>query len=260
MKGNKPRITRNNPPVATTKRLLTPVTATRPTFWAKALWVNEPKIGANMLDSMSARRPLPRRFESTLVSMISPTARMSAEVSTRVTITTMHMEMIAATWKVGMPKWNGVGKPNIGPWVTPEKSAMPRNTAITVPMTIANRIDRREMVALPILLSNSTSTSVNAAKPMLDMLPKSAARLLPPMAQRAATGIRVRPMVVITMPVTSGGKNLVIRENTGVINNPINDAAMTAPRIAGTPPAPSLPTIATMVATPANDTPCTSGN
>ena len=95
---------------------------------------------------------------------------------------------------------------------------------------------------------------------MLDMLPKSAARLLPPMAQRAATGIKVRPMVVITMPVTNGGKNWVIRENTGVISSPINDAAITAPRIAGIPPAPSLPTIATMVATPANDTPCTSGN
>ncbi len=159
-----------------------------------------------------------------------------------------------------MPKWKGVGKPNIGPWVTLEKSAMPRNTAITVPITIASRIDSREMVALPILLSSNTSTRVNAARPMFGMLPKSAARLLPPMAQRAATGIRVRPMVVITIPVTSGGKNLVIRENTGVISKPIKDAAITAPSIAGIPPAPSLPTIATMVATPAKDTPCTSGN
>ena len=116
------------------------------------------------------------------------------------------------------------------------------------------------MVALPTLLSNSTSTRVMAARPMFGMLPKSAARLLPPMAQRAATGISVRPMVVITIPVTSGGKNLVIRENIGVISSPISDAAITAPRIAGTPPAPSLPTIATMVATPANDTPCTKGN
>ncbi|MNJ01954.1 hypothetical protein D3C73_1617440 [compost metagenome] len=74
-----------------------------------------------------------------------------------------------------MPKWKGVGKPNIGPWPTEEKSAMPRNTATTVPMTIANRIDNREMVALPILLSNSTNTSVIAARPMLAMLPKSGA-------------------------------------------------------------------------------------
>ena len=137
---------------------------------------------------------------------------------------------------------------------------MPSATAIRVPMTIASRIDRREMVALPILLKNSTSTRVMAARPMLAMLPKFSARLLPPMAQRAATGISVRPMVVMTMPVTRGGKNLVIRENTGVIKRPINDATITAPRIAWIPPPPSLPTIATMVATPAKDTPCTSGN
>ncbi len=183
-----------------------PVTATRPTFWAKALWVKEPKIGASMLENMSARRPLPRRRESTLVSMISPTARMSAEVSTRVTMITMHIEMIAATWKVGMPKWNGVGNATSGPSVTLEKSAMPRNTAMTVPMTIARRIDRREIEALPSLLSSSTMTRVIAARPMLAMLPKSGAWLLPPIAQRAATGIRVRPMVVMTMPVTSGGR------------------------------------------------------
>lgn len=108
---------------------------------------------------------------------------------------------------------------------------MPRNTAMIVPTTMASRIDSREMVALPILLSSNTNTRVIAARPILAMLPKFSAWLLPPMAQRAATGIRVRPMVVITMPVTSGGKNLVMRENTGVINRPISEAAITAPRI-----------------------------
>ncbi|MNF36465.1 hypothetical protein D3C84_173600 [compost metagenome] len=137
--------------------------------------MKEPKIGAIMLDSMSARRPLPRRLESTLVSMISPTARMSAEVSTSVTMTTMHIDRIAAKWKVGMPKWKGVGKPNIGPSLTLEKSAMPRNTAINVPITMASKIDKREMVALPILLSSNTSIRVTAARPMFAMLPKSSA-------------------------------------------------------------------------------------
>ena len=78
-------------------------------------------------------------------------------------------------------------------------------------------------------------------------------------AQRAATGIRVRPMMVMTIPLTSGGKNLVMRENTRVINSPISEAAITAPaNTAGRPP-PPLPRIATMVATPAR-TPWTSGN
>ncbi|MNF02879.1 hypothetical protein D3C80_2020980 [compost metagenome] len=67
-------------------------------------------------------------------------------------------------------------------------------------------------------------------------------------------------MVVMTMPFTSGGKNLVIRENTGVISKPIKAAAITAPSTTGIPPAPSLPMIAIMVATPAKDTPWTSGN
>ncbi|MNF62051.1 hypothetical protein D3C84_437220 [compost metagenome] len=185
---------------------------------------------------------------------------MSAEVSTRVTMITMHIEMMAAIWKVGMPKWNGVGNAISGPSPTLEKSAMPRATAISVPMIMASRIDRREMVALPTLLSSSTMTKVSAARPILAMLPKSGAWLLPPMTQRAATGIRVKPMVVITMPVTNGGKKRVMREKTGVINKPIKDAAMTAPSTAGMPPPEPLERMAPMVATPANETPWTSGN
>lgn len=67
-------------------------------------------------------------------------------------------------------------------------------------------------------------------------------------------------MVVMTMPVTSGGKNLVMREKIGVISSPISEAAITAPSTAGMPPLPPLPMIATMVATPAKDTPWTNGN
>ncbi|MCY1500149.1 hypothetical protein D9M68_341880 [compost metagenome] len=185
---------------------------------------------------------------------------MSAEVSTRVTMITISIDRIAAMWNSGMPKCSGVGSATSGPSGTLEKSAMPQNTATTVPITIARRIDRREMLALPSLLSSSTVARVKAARPTLAMLPNSGDWLLPPIAQRAATGIRVRPMVVMTMPVTSGGKNLVIRENTGVINRPISEAAITAPSTTGMPPAPSLPMIAIMVATPAKDTPCTSGN
>ena len=48
------------------------------------------------------------------------------------------------------------------------------------------------------------------------------------MAQLAATGISVRPMVVMTVPVTTGGKNRMILENTGAISSPIAQTAMTA--------------------------------
>ena len=77
------------------------------------------------------------------------------------------------------------------------------------------------------------------------------------MAQLAATGISVRPMVVITVPVTTGGKNRMILANSGVISRPISEAAITEPKTAWIPPPPW--TIATMVATPANETPWTSG-
>ena len=78
------------------------------------------------------------------------------------------------------------------------------------------------------------------------------------MAQFAATGISVSPMMVMTVPVTTGGKNRMIFENSGVISRPISDAAITAPNTDWMPPPPS--TIATMVETPANETPWTSGS
>ncbi len=182
-----------------------------------------------MLDAISARRPSPRRRESTLVSRISPTARISADVSTSVTMMTMNIDSVAAMLKIGHPKWKISGSAITGPSDTREKSVMPSAQAMPVPITMASRIERREIVALPILLNSSTIRSVSPARPILPMLPKSGALLFPPIAQRAATGINVRPMVVITMPVTSGGKKRVTRENIGVMRKPIRDAAITAP-------------------------------
>ncbi|MNO98884.1 hypothetical protein D3C76_906430 [compost metagenome] len=221
--------------------------------------MNEPNNGARALEIMSARRPLPRRLESTGVPMISPTARMSAEVSTMVTTMTISIDRIAATWNCGAPKCSTSGMATHGPCSAWEKSAMPVAIAASVPITIASRIDRRDRLALPSLLSSSTEARVNAARPMFAGLPKSAAWLLPPMAQRAVTGIRVRPMVVMTMPVTKGGKYLMMRENSGVISRPTSDDTITAPNTTCMPPVSSLPMIATMVATLAKETPCTSG-
>ena len=171
MIGNRPRTTRIRPPALTTKRLLMPVMATSPTFWAKALWVKELKTGEMRLEIMSARSPLPMRLESTSVSTISPTARMSAVVSVRMTSVTISIEMMAGSSKVGQPKAKGAGKAKIGPLPMPEKSAMPVKTAISVPMTMASRMDRREMVALPSLLSSRTTSRVTPARPMLAMEP-----------------------------------------------------------------------------------------
>ncbi len=68
-----------------------------------------------------------------------------------------------ATSNTGTPKCNGVGKANTGSSLTLEKSAMPNARATSVPITIASRIDRREMVALPTLLNRRTAGRWSAA-------------------------------------------------------------------------------------------------
>ena len=52
---------------------------------------------------------------------------------------------------------------------------------------------------------------------------------LPPIAQKPATGISVRPMAVMTIPATSGGKKRMTREKYGAIRRPRNEATITAP-------------------------------
>ena len=59
--------------------------------------------------------------------------------------------------------------------------------------------------------------------------------------------------MVITQPVTTGGKKRIIFEKNGASNKPINDATMTAPNAEANPP--PVVTIAKIVATPAKDPP-----
>ena len=120
---------------------------------------------------MSARSPAAMRLESTLVSTICPTARMSAVVSVRITRTTIVMEMMAAMLKVGRPRWKGMGSSKMAPWPTEEKSALPMTIAATVPTIMASRIESRDIVLLPSLLNSSTTARVNAASMMLETLP-----------------------------------------------------------------------------------------
>ena len=246
------------PPALTTKRLFTPVIATRPTFWANALWVKPLKIGEMTEEAMSARRPFPIRLRSTEVLTISPTARMSAVVSVMMTRTTMAIDTMPARVNVGRPKANGVGNATMGPLPTPEKSAIPMIAETTVPMMIENSIDSREIAGMFARLSTITTSSVNPASAMFWTEPYVGSFELLPIAQFAATGIRLSPIVVITVPVTTGGKNLMIRAKNGVISKPMAAEAITAPNAAGSPP--PWVTIAVSVATLAKDVPCTSGS
>src|SRR5256885_6778416 len=56
------------------------------------------------------------------------------------------------------------------------------------------------------------------------------------MAQWAATGISDRPMMVITQPLTSGGKNRVSLEKMGAMIRPNTEAKSTAPSTPCMPP------------------------
>ena len=51
----------------------------------------------------------------------------------------------------------------------------------------------------------------------------------PPAASVAATGSSAIPMIVITEPVTTGGKNRISLEKKGAIRKVNNPATMTAP-------------------------------
>src|SRR5690625_4921123 len=177
--GSRPRTTRITPAATTTNRDFTRVMATRPTFWAKADWVKELNTGETAEESMSARSPAAIRLESTFVSTISPTARMSAVVSTMVTRMTTNMETIAPIAKVGIPKKNGVGNATTPASAIPEKSTFPNGRATIVPTTMPSRMDIREIIPTPTLDRISTIASVIAARTMLLIEPYSGVPAIP---------------------------------------------------------------------------------
>ena len=78
------------------------------------------------------------------------------------------------------------------------------------------------------------------------------------MAQSAVTGKSETPMIVITTPVTTGGKNLSSLAKNGAMMMPMAPEASTAPNTAGMPPPPLR--MAIMVATPEKEVPWTSGS
>ena len=111
--GKSPSTSRITPLTATTNRLLMPVSATSPTFWAKALTgkpLSRPPETA--VDRQSARRPSATVLRSAGRPTTTPMASRSAVVSVMITSITMTIETIAATSNVGAPKWNGVEMAN----------------------------------------------------------------------------------------------------------------------------------------------------
>jgi len=57
-----------------------------------------------------------------------------------ITSITMTIERIAASWKVGRPKWNGVDTATQEAWPIRLKSTMPSGHAMRVPMASPTRM------------------------------------------------------------------------------------------------------------------------
>ena len=153
---------------------------------------------------------------------------MSPVVSVMITSATMHIEMMALTWNVGKPKWNGVLTPNQAWSETWLKSVSPNGTATRVPITSPSRMDSRAKAGGANRSISKMMIKVAAANARLTGAPKSS-EPAPPPAQPAATGISDSPMIKITVPVTNGGKNLSSLANTGASNIMNTPDAITEP-------------------------------
>ena len=145
-----------------------------------------------------------------------------------ITSATMHIDRMALTWKIGKPKWNGVLTPNHACSPTLLKSASPNGIATSVPSTRPSRIDSRANGPGANRSISRMMIKVSAAKARLIGAPKSSDPAPPP-AQPAATGISDRPMIKITVPVTSGGKNFSSFAKTGASNIMNRPEAITDP-------------------------------
>ncbi len=145
---------------------------------------------------------------------------------------------------LGVPKWNGPVKPtqpasptdpNLAtlppePSLTSAASAVPitrpastatvwmnpRVKRVRARMTRIVNVDRKRLVRLPNVRFLGTRSGLYSAN-------------WPPPASNAATGISVTPMIVITVPVTTGGKNRTSWEKYGARNSVTRPATMTAP-------------------------------
>jgi hypothetical protein len=181
---------------------------------------------------------------------------MSAVVSVMITKITIVIDTIAPTWKVGLPKWNSCGSAITLASPTWEKSALPTSAANSVPTTMPMRMDSLEIAPWNTRLITRMMSSVSAAKPMLDVEPRSLAPA-PPMAQVNATGSRDSPITVMIDPVTTAGKSRTSWAKNELATRPISPATMIAPNTGRTPPSLAM---ATIVETLANEMPCTMGS
>ncbi|GGC00345.1 hypothetical protein GCM10011572_22930 [Pseudoduganella buxea] len=113
------------PPATQTHRLLTPVTATRPTFCEKLVCGKVFRMPPSSVPRPSVRRPAASCFWSSCLPVMSDRARnMPADSIITTTMTTVSVRIITGS-NVGMPKANGVTMSNQWALATLAKVILP---------------------------------------------------------------------------------------------------------------------------------------
>ena len=124
------------PPATQTKRLLMPVTPTRPTFCEKLVYGKVLNTPPRIVPRPSVRRPRVRSSCVMRFPVMSPSARNMPVDSIITTIITRVMVRISTGSKVGMPNWNGSTTSNQAALATLSKFIMPMAVASTLPTTM----------------------------------------------------------------------------------------------------------------------------
>ena len=132
------------------------------------------------------------------------------------------------------PKKKGVEIPAHEALPMPEKSVTPKGMAMIVPSTSPSRMATRPMNPPKMRVMARMRASTMNARAILDGAPKLS-ESTPPAAHCIATGINDTPMMVITEPVTTGGKNRSSLLKYGAANTVSTPATITAPYIPGSP-------------------------
>jgi len=119
--------------------------------------------------------------------------------------------------------------PNHGDETTASKCASPSAQATSVPTTRPMRTATVAMKPRKTRWMITIRASVPSAYAMYVGLVGSSVGPAPPAASAAATGSSAMPMMVITEPVTTGGKNRISLEKNGAMRKVKIPATITAP-------------------------------
>ena len=249
--GHSPHRIKKIAPVDNANRLTTFVIVTRPTFWLNEVFGSTPNNAAN--EDPSPSHITPPESSLSVASLPSPpsiTPEISPTVSTAVTINIIRTGSMALRSKTGFTGINfGISNQEAAAtlsqfrthafvYSTPSAltpvvgKTIPMINAAMYPKTMPSKMDEELKNPFVKCLKNKITASTNNASNRFSIEPKSAA-LFPPPNELIPTEIRLSPIDITTVPVTTAGKNrrsgFKKKPKTVSNNPPIIEAPMIAP-------------------------------